>query len=195
MGRKAQATENKILQAARMLFWQKGYTAVGVDEICAAADVNKGSLYHYYQDKEHLALTVIETNSEMVFENIRENLQPLKPAARIFGYLDWMIAGQITEGRASGQMAGCPFGKLAAETAGQNTAIRDSVEIVFQKLLKFIASALKELTPDASDKKIKGKAQQMFMNWQGALVLSQARNSTQPLKQCRQLTAELLADL
>ncbi|MCR9142926.1 MAG: TetR/AcrR family transcriptional regulator [bacterium] len=193
MGRKAQARE-AILSAARMLFWRKGYGAVGVDEICQAAGVNKGSLYHYHRDKTDLACAVIESNAAVLFENIATNLAERAPAPRVLGYLDWMIAGQVSEGRDSGQFAGCPFGKLAAETAGQEPEIRAAVLAVFQKLIKFIAAALRELDPARPSGEHRARAEEIFMSWQGALVLSQTRNSQQPLRRCRQATAAALAD-
>ncbi len=194
MGRKAQARE-AILEAARMLFWRKGYAAVGVDEICETAGVNKGSLYHYHRDKADLACSVIQDNGRIVFENIESNLRELPPRDRLLGYLDWMIAGQVAEGRASEQFSGCPFGRLAAETAGAEPGIRDAVEAVFQGLIQFIARAVREIAPDLPVKKVRVKAQQIFAGWQGALVLSQARNSAQPLRQCREITLEILDEL
>ncbi|MEQ9363935.1 MAG: TetR family transcriptional regulator C-terminal domain-containing protein, partial [Leptospirales bacterium] len=139
-----------------------------------------------------LARAVIESNAAIVFETIQTKLESRPPAERILGYLDWMITGQLAEGRSSGHFAGCPFGKLAAETAGHEPVIRDAVEKVFQKLMNFIAGAIRELAPDLTEKQIKAHAQRMFMSWQGALLLSQARNSAQPLKHARQLSFEIL---
>ncbi len=59
MGRTSDA-RNKILDAARVLVEQRGYTALGVGEICSTAGVPKGSFYYFFESKQALALTVID---------------------------------------------------------------------------------------------------------------------------------------
>ncbi|MEW1590357.1 helix-turn-helix domain-containing protein, partial [Micromonospora vinacea] len=54
MGRTSDA-KNKILDAAATLIEQRGYTALGVAEICAAAGVPKGSFYYFFESKQALA--------------------------------------------------------------------------------------------------------------------------------------------
>ena len=50
------AAENRemILQKALELFAGRGYDAVGVQEICAAAGITKPTLYHYFGSKRGL---------------------------------------------------------------------------------------------------------------------------------------------
>ena len=59
MGRTSNAGE-KILAAGRSLFESRGYSALGVAEICRAAGVPKGSFYYFYESKEALALAVVD---------------------------------------------------------------------------------------------------------------------------------------
>lgn len=47
-------TRLRLLEAAIRLFSTRGYHAVSVDEIVAAADVNKRMVYHYFGDKKAL---------------------------------------------------------------------------------------------------------------------------------------------
>src|SRR3954451_11794102 len=54
-------TRDRILEAARHLFWEKGYAATGMAEILARADANAGSFYHFFPGKEALLLAVLET--------------------------------------------------------------------------------------------------------------------------------------
>src|ERR1700679_1791658 len=59
MGRTSDARE-KILSAAQSLIELRGYSALGVAEICKAADVPKGSFYYFFESKETLALAVLD---------------------------------------------------------------------------------------------------------------------------------------
>src|ERR1035438_4751195 len=45
-----------LLDAARYLFWEKGYAATGVAELLQRAHVNSGSFYHVFPSKEALLL-------------------------------------------------------------------------------------------------------------------------------------------
>jgi len=49
----------EILDAARELFSEKGYAAATVDEIAAAAELSKGTVYLYFQSKDELYASVI----------------------------------------------------------------------------------------------------------------------------------------
>src|SRR5579862_8713794 len=79
-----------LLDAARDLFWEKGYAATGVAELLSRAGVNSGSFYHVFAGKEALLLAVLD--------NYLEGLEPavLRPAfaverdpiARIFAILE-----------------------------------------------------------------------------------------------------------
>src|SRR3954452_14593026 len=53
-------TRDRILEAARYLFWEKGYAATGMAEILDRAQANAGSFYHFFPGKESLLLAVLE---------------------------------------------------------------------------------------------------------------------------------------
>ena len=59
MGRTSDARE-RLVESCQALMHEKGYTAVGVGEVCSRAGVNKGSFYHFFPSKQDLALTVID---------------------------------------------------------------------------------------------------------------------------------------
>jgi AcrR family transcriptional regulator len=62
-------TKKRIVQKAAKLFVQKGYGAVTMNEVCAAAAVSKGSLYHHFPSKDELFLYVVEEDTEEWLEN------------------------------------------------------------------------------------------------------------------------------
>jgi AcrR family transcriptional regulator len=57
---KSRATRDKLVAAGRALFAQRGYAAVGTEEIVRAAGVTRGALYHQFRDKEDLFEAVFE---------------------------------------------------------------------------------------------------------------------------------------
>lgn len=52
--RKANQKRAILIKAARSLFVEKGYEATTMDEIAAAANFAKGTLYHYFKNKAEL---------------------------------------------------------------------------------------------------------------------------------------------
>lgn len=57
---RSQATCEALLDAARKLFAERGYAAVGTEEIVRAAGVTRGALYHHFDDKRELFAAVYE---------------------------------------------------------------------------------------------------------------------------------------
>ncbi|MCO1653897.1 TetR/AcrR family transcriptional regulator [Pseudonocardia humida] len=54
------ATRSALVAAARPLFTERGFAAVGTDEIARAAGVTRGALYHQFAGKEELFVAVFE---------------------------------------------------------------------------------------------------------------------------------------
>ena len=50
----------RILQEGWVLFQQKGYRGVTIDELCARCELTKPTLYYYFKDKEHLFVSVLQ---------------------------------------------------------------------------------------------------------------------------------------
>ncbi|MFI1970051.1 TetR family transcriptional regulator [Streptomyces cinnamoneus] len=53
-------TRQSILEAAAVVFDERGYDAATITEILARAEVTKGALYFHFASKEELALAVID---------------------------------------------------------------------------------------------------------------------------------------
>ena len=57
---RTQATREALIAAARGLFTERGYEAVGTEEVVRAAGVTRGALYHQFGDKASLLRAVYE---------------------------------------------------------------------------------------------------------------------------------------
>ena len=66
------ATQSALLDAARPLFAERGFTAVSADEIVRAAGVTRGALHHHYGDKRGLFRAVFEQVEQELTEELAD---------------------------------------------------------------------------------------------------------------------------
>jgi AcrR family transcriptional regulator len=64
------STRSALLRVGRELFAERGYAAVGTEEIVARAGVTRGALYHHFADKRDLFRAVHEEVEEQLVGDI-----------------------------------------------------------------------------------------------------------------------------
>lgn len=85
----AEGTRAALVEAARPLFSERGYAAVGTEEIVAAARVTRGALYYHFEDKRDLFRTVYaEVDRELVEGVARVALEEADPWQRLVAGCD-----------------------------------------------------------------------------------------------------------
>ena len=122
MPRTSDARERIVLSAAR-LFLERSYQAVGVDEICQAADVRKGSFYHYFASKSELAKAVVDRHADAFQRRLSRSTAPT-PAQKLHAIPDAIGAIQSALEAQFGRAVGCPFGNFAAELSTTDEDLR-----------------------------------------------------------------------
>src|SRR3954462_7769905 len=85
----APGTRDRLVESARLLFWERGYTATGVNDILARAEAKSGSFYHFFPSKEALLVAVLDRylallQSEVIDPSTRGIADPVD---RVFGVL------------------------------------------------------------------------------------------------------------
>jgi TetR/AcrR family transcriptional regulator len=63
----------KILQAGLSLFAERGYDAVGIQEIVDAAGITKPTLYHYFGSKEGLLESILADSFTSFFHEMEQH--------------------------------------------------------------------------------------------------------------------------
>ncbi|MGK0534499.1 TetR/AcrR family transcriptional regulator [Bacillus sp. 'calajunan'] len=87
MARLREFDEEKALDAAMQLFWEKGYAATSLSDLTAKMEIQKPSLYSAFGDKEGLFEAALRRYTNLHAANIRtklQNEQSVKGAIRTF---------------------------------------------------------------------------------------------------------------
>jgi TetR/AcrR family transcriptional regulator, transcriptional repressor for nem operon len=144
MGRTSDARE-KILGAAQSLIELRGYSALGVAEICKAADVPKGSFYYFFESKEALALAVIDEHwAEQERDWSRILTGAAEPLTRLRRLFEATEAAQLAGQQSCGTVSGCLFGNLTLEMSNHTEAVRDRLQEIFEAQVDMVAPVIAE---------------------------------------------------
>lgn len=194
MGRTSNA-KARLIEAAMDLIYARGYSAVGVQEICEQAGVNKGSFYHFFPSKQALVLTVIDAYAQYVQQMWEEALtagqSPLERMLRVF---ETAYEVHRTLVDAGGHMRGCPIGNLALELCNQDEIIRQKVWGVFRGWAAMVERMLRESVANGELQvcDIDTTAQSIIAYFEGVLLLAKAQNDPFVVKQLAQGVRYLL---
>jgi AcrR family transcriptional regulator len=77
MGRQAEKSETTraaLTRAARELFAERGYAAVGTMEIVNRAGSSRGAMYHHFKDKQELFRAVYEQIQQELIDRVAESM-------------------------------------------------------------------------------------------------------------------------
>lgn len=129
-------TRERILSAARHLFHSRGFNAVGITEICRAADVVKGSFYHFFDGKQALLESVVERNAQELFARLAElDAEVLSGREKLLALLHGTAEKARLQKR-GGAVLGCDLGNLAVELNVYNEGARRVTRKAFRRWLR-----------------------------------------------------------
>jgi TetR/AcrR family transcriptional repressor of nem operon len=183
VGRASDARE-KILTSAQSLIELRGYSALGVADICKAASVPKGSFYYFFESKEALALAVIDAQWEAQRHTwariLYSDAAPLERLRQLFEETETdQRAGQ----QSCGTVSGCMFGNLTLELSNQTEVIRERLQQIFNAQLDMvevvITDALERRDVFVDDTRI--AARSLIAQLEGQVLFAKLYNDTHRL--------------
>jgi len=181
MGRTGSARQ-RLLNAASDLLWEKSYHSVTVDEVCARADVRKGSLYHFFDSKSAVAGVALqhfwETLAKPAYEKHFSRVNP--PLARIICFLDWLQCLQREKHRKIGKVLGWPFFTLGCELGASEPAIAGRLCKVESAELRYFESAIRDAITQEIIEPCLARAEAISLRAAIAGILGRARLLDQP---------------
>ena len=185
MGRQSDA-KDRLLDTADSLFRDRGFSAVGVAELCAAAQVNKGSFYHYFPSKQALLLEVIDAawdETGMLVE--WETETPHRPVDQLRRFLEELFAFHYADKESAGGVRGSLLSNLAHELGTRDAEISKKLGELFERETAAFESLLTEAIDrgEVSLGHPRQAAESLVGCIHGLLMLAKVRNDLSVLPQ------------
>lgn len=195
MGRTSNARE-RLLDAACELMRTRAYGSVGVADICARADVRKGSFYHFFESKTALTLAAIDahwraegTTWDLVLSaetsaltRLRRLLQSLATAQR---------QGKHTRGAIPGRL----LINLTVELGSQDSLVRARLEEIFNEQISLVHAVLDDAVAEGSisaSSSSRATARAILAHLEGLVLMAKACNDPDVLNDLWPQTLRLL---
>lgn len=178
---RGRSSRERILAQAARLVGEKGVQNTSLEDICVAASVSKGQLYHYFTNKEDLFLAIIERQTNAVLAAQHPWLDQLDSWENLERWSASLLAQQ-EERQCAG---GCPIGSLASALVDQDEAARVMLVHSFDQWEHYLVQGFTrmqergELRADANPSDL---ADAVMTSLQGGFLLSQTRRTTRPLQ-------------
>lgn len=122
--KKAEGTRDCIIEAAAPVFNKYGYLGTSLSDVLKQTTLTKGAIYHYFKNKDDLALAALEYNltraSKLNFGSVKEKTHSC----------DKLIAFACTfknNYNLMKKMGGCPVMNAAVDSDDSNKLIKNSV--------------------------------------------------------------------
>ena len=177
MGRPSAREE--IVQAGLKCLVEKGFNAVGVQDITDTAGVPKGSFYNHFVSKEALGVEIVEryganqTRREILTD---PSVPPLQRLRRHFDRISALFAESHFK-------RNCILGGFSAELANQSETIRESLRKLYGQWTKDIEATIAEAHAKgeiANKTKASDLAAFLLDSYEGALLRARVERSRKP---------------
>lgn len=171
-------TKSLIIDTATVLFQQKGYKSVGLNEILQACKVTKGALYHHFPNgKEELLIACLQTLKEAITSDIEHIFSVHRSTKEaIQSLLDKLINNIETHGT----IIGYTFSSIVSEMATVSQPVRNACSELYENIQHLYVAKL--VMDGYSNESASDIALMMTASIEGAMMLCLTQQSTAPLK-------------
>ncbi|MEN5424984.1 TetR/AcrR family transcriptional regulator [Stenotrophomonas pennii] len=189
----APTVREKILATGQRIMGGKGFSAVGLNEVLAAAGVPKGSFYHYFGSKDAFGEALLEGYFEAYVADMERIFrQPGKTKAAQIE--DYFAAWQDNQSFEDCQ-GKCLAVKLGAEVADLSDSMRSALDRGTAAIIAGMAAAIEAGQTEGSlpvQDDAKALAQSLYQLWLGASIMVKIVRTPQPFDNALRTTRHLL---
>lgn len=127
VGNKGKRTRGEIVEAAKSLFYARGYTRTSFSDIVELTGIRRGNIYHYFKTKEEILDAVIDQHAEgfrALLESWDRQSTDARERLRLFVQM-------LAANRQNLTRYGCPMGTLSAELGKDAVDLQVGARVLF----------------------------------------------------------------
>ncbi|UGQ45777.1 TetR/AcrR family transcriptional regulator [Massilia endophytica] len=187
-----QFNEDKALESAMHLFWQKGFGATSMQDLAEATGVLRGSLYNAYGDKQSIFLLAYSRHKARFLGAVGDALDQPTLEESLHAFLDLCISSMSEPcSPDSPATRGCMTTRTATEQAAQEEPIRSALRELVDELSRLLearlSAAAEELTlPSAA------AARLLVLHTRGMVVIERLYHDADSLRASADALVSLL---
>ena len=175
----------KILEAAALIFSQKGYHATSMQDIADAVSLQKASLYHHFSSKQEILLALLDRGLDVLTSRLEDVLiRPLPPAEKLRQAMISYLC-TIAEYQSLSAVLLLEHRSLEAELRARHVPRRDRFERLWRDLIE---QGKEAGLYDCHDPSLAGRAILGVLNWSITWYRADGPNTAEEI-------AESFADL
>ena len=141
MSSKGEQTRNEIIEAAKTLFYHRGYNQTSFSNIVDQTGIRRGNINHYFKSKHDILDAVLEQRvSEFTALILDWEKQHRDPKDRLHCFVRMVASNRVDLTR-----YGCPIGTLSAELGKESSDLHDAARSLFDVFIDWLAEQFKTL--------------------------------------------------
>lgn len=188
MASKGDLTKARLAESMLELIQTSGYSGTGLNAVTEHAAAPRGSIYfHFPEGKEGLGVAAVELAAQrfeaLIAEAAASAGGPAEAARSAIEALTTIVAD-------SNFRLGCPVSVVTLEMGAENERLRQACATAFESWIAPTAMFL-EASGVAADE-ARSLATVVVSTIEGAVIVSRAMHSTQPLVSAADVVAELI---
>lgn len=192
MNEKTIDTRQHILNVGYQLVVTKGFTSVGLSQLLSAAEVPKGSFYHYFKSKEQFGEALIHSYFHHYLQRVAQVLKSEQGTGfeQLNEYFKLWI--KVENGICNANK--CLVVKLSAEVSDLSEPMREALKQGADSVVALIANTIERGIKDGSIANCDSHvtAQILYNLWLGASLLNKLSHDLSGLQQALTTTQSLL---
>src|SRR5271157_6045591 len=185
VAKRADASAERLLDAAVHIIRSKGYSAARVEDICAEAGLTKGAFFHHFASKEVCAVAAaahFAAFADAIFD-AAPYTRLADPRSRVLGYVEFrkaILQGELPQFT-------CLLGTMVQEAYDTHPAIRDACDRYIsehaERLEADLAQAKALFAPEARWTPLSAALFSQAV-LQGAFILAKAKSGPKVAADC-----------
>src|SRR5712692_7073087 len=166
---------DRLIEAAKILFYQQGVTGTTLADIAQQAEVPLGNIYYHFRTKEALVEAVIQAHLQELQSLFAQLDRQPDPRQRLLG----LLAAEREHEHVLARY-GCPHGSLSQELDKEDGQLTHVAAQIFQVYLDWTETQFRLLGKD--EQEAKDLAIDLISSLQGTYVLTASFRSPELLE-------------